>query len=386
MQVNSDRILTTHVGSLPRPLEVLEMMRARAGGQQIDEAELDRRVRVAIDECVRQQVECGIDVVSDGELSKDSFYAYARDRLTGFEPRDAGPRATRPWPKEIRAFNDYYEKYYFARRAEGRVGADLSLVCTGPVSYRGQAQVERDIANLKAAAQSAGAFGAFMPATAPQGLGKNEYYATNEEFVFAIAEAMREEYLAIVNAGLVLQIDDPALTGFYGSEDDSREEQKRFAETYVGAINHALRGIPEEMVRFHTCYGINEGPRVYDTPLRDIVDLMLKINAAVYSFEAANPRHEHVYHVFEEVKLPEGKALMPGIITHTTNVVEHPEVVAERITNFAGVVGRENVLAGSDCGFSSQATYRPDIHPSVIWAKFQALSEGAALASERLWR
>ena len=204
--------------------------------------------------------------------------------------------------------------------------------------------------------------------------------------MFAIAEAMREEYGAIVDAGIVLQVDDPALTSFFSQEGLSPAERRKLAETYVAALNHALRGIPPEMVRFHTCYGINEGPRVYDAPLREIIDTMLRINVSAYSFEAANPRHEHEHHVFEDVKLPEGKVLIPGIISHTTNVVEHPELVADRIVSYARLVGRENVIAGSDCGFSSQATFTPDVHPSVVWAKFQALAEGAKLASQRLWR
>lgn len=384
MRRSSDRIITTHVGSLARPQEVLEMLQQKAAGGPFDAAAFQARVRDAVQECVRKQVEAGIDVVSDGEQGKDSFYAYARERLEGLEARERGPRATRPWPKEIRAFPEYYEEYYFKPRSQGRIGGDLTLVCSGPVRYKGHAAVQRDIANLKAAAQAAGALEAFMPATAPQGLGVNEYYRTEEEYLYAVAEAMREEYLAIVEAGLVLQVDDPALTSFFEG-DEPREEQRRYAETYVEALNHALRGIPQEQVRFHTCYGINEGPRVYDVPLAEIIDLMLRINAGAYSFEFGNPRHAHEWRVFEEVKLPEGKILIPGIITHTTNVVEHPELVAERILQFASVVGRENIIAGSDCGFSSQATFHPDIHPSVVWAKFQALAEGAKLASRRLW-
>jgi 5-methyltetrahydropteroyltriglutamate--homocysteine methyltransferase len=387
MKRSSNRILTTHVGSLARPTDLLDVMKAKsAGAPGLDAAAFNRRVRGAVEACVSHQVKSGIDVVSDGEQGKDSFYAYARERLNGFEARSSGPRATRPWPQEIRAFQEYYDVYYFGRRAEGRVGADLSLVCTAPVAYVGQTALQTDIANLKAAAEAAGATEAFMPATAPQGLGRNEYYKSEEEFHFACAEAMREEYKAIVDAGLVLQVDDPALTSLYNREDLSPAEQRRAAEKYVDAINHALRGISPEMVRVHTCYGINEGPRVHDIPLAKIVDLLLRINAGAYSFEAANPRHEHEWRVWKDVKLPEDKILIPGIISHTTNVVEHPEVVADRICHFADVVGRERVIAGSDCGFSSQATYRPDIHPAVVWAKFEALAEGAKLASQRLWK
>jgi len=384
MKRSTDRILTTHVGSLARPEAVLTSMQARAAGQSVDEAAFARRVSDAVAACVRQQVETGVDVVSDGEQGKDSFYAYARERLGGFEARDRGPKAPRPWSQEIGAFPDYYANY-FKRRSQGRVGVDLALVCTGPVTYRGHAQLQTDIANLKAAAAAAGAIEAFMPATAPQGLGTNEYYKSDQEFMFAIAEAMREEYRAIVDAGLVLQVDDPALTSFFSLEDRSPAERRRLAEQYVEALNHALRGIPSEMVRFHTCYGLNEGPRVHDAPLSDIIGTLLRINVGAYSFEAANPRHEHEYHVFETIKLPPGKAIIPGVISHTTNVVEHPELVAERIVRYAQLVGRENVLAGSDCGFSSQATFTPDVHPTVVWAKFQALGEGARLASQRLW-
>ena len=386
MKRSTERILTTHVGSLARPDDILKLMQARTAGQALDEPAFNRRVRDAVAGCVRQQVDAGIDVVSDGEQGKDSFYAYARERLGGFEAHDGGPQGSRPWSQEIRAFPDYYETYYFGRRSKGRVGADLVLVCTGPVSYKGHAAVQTDIANLKAAATAAGAVDAFMPATAPQGLGANKYYKTDEEFMFAIAEAMREEYRAIVDAGLVLQVDDPALTSFFTQEGRSPEARRTLAEGYVDALNHALRGIPPDMVRFHTCYGINEGPRVHDAPLRDIVETMLRINAGAYSFEGANPRHEHEYHVFEDVKLPEGKVIIPGVISHTTNVVEHPELVAERIVRYAGLVGRERIIAGSDCGFSSQATFRPDVHPTVVWAKFEALAKGAQLASQRLWR
>jgi 5-methyltetrahydropteroyltriglutamate--homocysteine methyltransferase len=384
MRRSSERIITTHVGSLPRPHDLLDMMKARSERQPVDEQAFDRRVESAVVDAVQNQVECGVDVVSDGEQGKDSFYAYAAARLAGFEPRDAGPTASRPWPREINAFPEFYRDYYFGRRSKGRIGADMTLVCTGPVTYQGHAQAQKDIARLKAASQAAGALEAFMPATVPQGLGRNEYYPSEEEYALAIAEAMREEYQAIVDAGMVLQVDDPYLTSFFADE-ASPEEQRRRAEAYVEILNHALRGIPPEMVRFHTCYGINEGPRVHDPPLSLFVELMLRINAGAYFFEAGNPQHDHEYHLFEDVKLPAGKAIIPGVISHTTNVVEHPEVVAERIIRYAERAGRENVIAGSDCGFSSQATYVPDIHPTVIWAKFRSLSQGAELASKRLW-
>jgi 5-methyltetrahydropteroyltriglutamate--homocysteine methyltransferase len=261
-----------------------------------------------------------------------------------------------------------------------------SLVCVGPVSYQGLVSVRTDIENLKTAVQGMQPEEVFMPAIAPRGLGRNEYSPTDEAYIYAIADAMHEEYKAIADAGFILQVDDPALTNLYGQDPSlSFAERHKRAELYVEALNHALVGIPPERVRFHTCYGINEGPRIYDTPLKDIVDLILKVRAGAYSFEAANPRHAHEWHVWEHVKLPDGKALIPGMISHASNIVEHPELIAERLVNYAKLVGRERVIAGSDCGFSSQATFTPEVHPSVVWAKFQAMAEGARLATQQLW-
>jgi 5-methyltetrahydropteroyltriglutamate--homocysteine methyltransferase len=389
MKRSTDRILTTHVGSLARPKDLLEMMSAKLAGEPYDKEAYVNRIRSAVQESVKQQVASGIDVVSDGEQGKDSFFAYMRDRVTGFDARKQvmGASSSRSWSTEVETFREYYEVYYFGHRQKSRVGPDLTLVCTGPVTYTGLAEVQTDIENLKAALKDSPAVEAFMPAYAPRGLGGNEYYKTEEEYVMAVAEAMNTEYRAIVDAGLVLQISDPGLTGFYSRDpSQSLEEQRKGAEIYVEALNHSLRGIPPEMVRFHTCYGINEGPRIFDVPLADYIDVMFKIKAGAFSFEAANPRHEHEYHVFEEVKLPDGAVIIPGIISHTTNVVEHPELIAERIVRYANLVGRENVIAGADCGFSSQATFQPDIHPKVVWVKFESLAEGARLASEKLWR
>jgi 5-methyltetrahydropteroyltriglutamate--homocysteine methyltransferase len=225
-----------------------------------------------------------------------------------------------------------------------------------------------------------------MPAVAPSGAGSNAYYRTDEEYLHAVADAMRVEYSAIVEAGFLVQIDDPFLTDIFSDPSLDASARRKKAEMYVEAVNHGLRGIPADRVRFHTCYGINEGPRIHDAPLGDIIDLILKVDAGAYSFEAANPRHEHEYHMFERVKLPEGKIVIPGVITHASNIVEHPELIAERIGRYARLVGRENVIAGADCGFSSQATYNPEVHPTVVWAKFQAMAEGARLASKQLWR
>jgi 5-methyltetrahydropteroyltriglutamate--homocysteine methyltransferase len=260
------------------------------------------------------------------------------------------------------------------------------MVCVGPITYQGQAAVQTDIDNLKAALQGVQPAEVFMPAIAPRGLGRNEYYPTGEAYVYAVAEAMHEEYRAIVEAGFILQVDDPALTNLYGEITPlSLAERRQRAEMYVAALNHALRGIPREQVRFHTCYGINEGPRIHDIPLQDIVDLMLQVRAGAYSFEAANPRHAHEWRVWESVRLPEGAVLIPGMISHASNIVEHPQLIAERLVTYARLVGREQVLAGSDCGFSSQATFTPEVHPTVVWAKFQAMAEGARLATQQLW-
>jgi 5-methyltetrahydropteroyltriglutamate--homocysteine methyltransferase len=386
MKRSADRILTTHVGSLARPKELLDLMKAKVGGEPYDHDAYDQRVQSAVADIVRRQVESGIDIVTDGEQGKLGFSVYVRDRLTGFEPKGPERAAPRRWAAEVAAFPEYYEQY-FGRAMQGAGIAPRSqLVCTGPVSYRGQEAVRRDIEALKAALDGSSAEEAFLPAAAPSVASANEYYRTDEQYRQAVAEAMRTEYRAIVDAGLILQIDDPWLTDVYG-QDPSLDltERRKLAERYIETLNHALRGIPPERVRFHTCYGINEGPRVHDTPLRDIVDLILNVRAGAYSFEAANPRHEHEYHVWEDVKLPEGKVLIPGVISHASNIVEHPELIAERIARFARLVGRENVIAGSDCGFSSQATYDPEVHPTVVWAKFRAMAEGAKLATAHLW-
>ncbi|MGH7793485.1 MAG: cobalamin-independent methionine synthase II family protein [Candidatus Binatia bacterium] len=386
MKRSTNRILTTHVGSLARPKDLLEMMDAKLCGRPYDREAYSRRVQSAVAGVVKKQVECGVDIVTDGEQGKASFNAYMVERLNGFQAEGSSQDriAARMKLNEARAFPEYYEKY-FAEHMCG-VGPNQQLVCTGPITYKGQETVRADIENLKAALQGQKAEEAFMPAIAP-GFFNNRYYRTEEEFQYALGEALRQEYLAIVDAGFVLQIDDPSLTRLYRSDPSlSIAERRKDAEIYIEALNHALRDIPSEKVRYHTCYGINEGPRIFDIGLRDIVDLMLKVHAEAISFEAANARHEHEWRVWEEVKLPDGRILIPGVITHCSNIVEHPELVAERIGNYAKLVGRENVIAGGDCGFSSQATFRPEVHPSIVWAKFQAMAEGARLASIKLWR
>ena len=359
-------------------------MKAKEHGSPYDAEAYGERVRAAVNEIVRRQIECGIDIPTDGEQGKLGFFAYVRERLEGFE---AKPEARFPrFAAETNAFPEYYAEYMGRAMTGAAIAPLVPLVCTGPVRYRGEAAVQRDIENLKSALAGSSSAEGFLPSVAPSGVGFNEYYKTEAEYFEAVGAAMRHEYLAIVDAGFILQIDDPFLTEIFSRPDMSAAERRKSAELWVEALNQALAGIPADRIRFHTCYGINEGPRVYDAPLADIIEVMLKINASAYSFEAANARHEHEYHVWERVKLPEGKVLIPGVITHASNIVEHPELIAERIVRYAERVGRENVIAGTDCGFSSQATYHPEVHPTVMWAKFQAMAEGARLASALLWR
>jgi 5-methyltetrahydropteroyltriglutamate--homocysteine methyltransferase len=387
MKHSTDRILTTHCGSLARPKELLDLMKAKVNGEPYDEDSHSHWVRSAVADVVKKQVESGIDIVTDGEQGKPGFFAYVRERLTGFEPKAAQPGGWQQWAAEVAAFPEYYEQYFSRRMMGGSIVPRTPMVCTGPISYRGQEAIRKDIENLKDALGVVKAVEAFMPAVAPSGVGANEYYSSDEEYLQAVGEALRTEYLAIVEAGFILQIDDPWLTEVHSQDPSlSLAERRKIAERSIAALNNALRGIPPEKIRFHTCYGINEGPRVHDAPLKEIVDLVLKVNAGAYAFEAANPRHEHEYHVWEAVTLPQDKIIIPGVITHASNIVEHPELIAERITRYAKLVGRENVIAGSDCGFSSQATYNPEVDPKVVWAKFQAMAEGARLATRQLWR
>ncbi len=337
----------------------------------------------AVADCVHKQAETGIDIVCDGEQSKTGFFSYIRERLEGFEAR---PNLRKPFfVAEQQAFPEYYEQYFKQAMMGGTIAPVVPLVCTGPVKYRGQDAIKRDIDNLKSALKDARAHAAFMPAVAPSGVGDNEYYKTEEEFFHAVGQALRVEYQAIVDAGFILQVDDPFLTDIFADPALDQAQRRRRAEIYVESINESLRGIAPEKVRFHTCYGINEGPRIHEAALADVAGSMLKVNAGGYSFEAANPRHEHEYHLWESVKLPAGKVLIPGVITHASNIVEHPELIAERLLRFAKLVGRENVIASADCGFSSQASYTTEVHPTVVWAKFEALRDGARIASERLW-
>ena len=385
IQQNTDRIQTTHIGSLPRPHALLDMMKAKFTGQPFDQKKFDLLLAAAVTDTVRKQVECGIDIVTDGEFSKPGFFTYIQERLEGFEQRPG--QKMKLFAKEVAAFPEYYAEYFKRAMMGGAIVALAPVVCIGPVKYRGEKFVQKDIDNVKRAAAAAGVADhhVFLPATAASGVGLNEYYKTEEDYFHALAAELAKEYRAIVDAGILVQIDDPFLPDIFFDPDLDHAQMKRRAEIYVEATNTALKGIPAEMVRFHTCYGINEGPRLYEAALADIIEYVLKINAGSYSFEAANPRHEHEYHLFERIKIADGKVLCPGMITHASNIVEHPELIAERIVRFAKLVGRENVIAAADCGFSSQALYSTEVHDAVVWEKFKALRKGADFATKQLW-
>jgi len=383
MTRGTERILTTHVGSLPRPRALLDLMKAALAGQPYDRDAYAREIRSAVAEVVRRQAEAGIDIVTDGEQSKSGFFTYVQERLAGFEPRPGMKRTQ--FAAELAAFPEYYEEYFKRAMLGGTIAPIVPIVCTGPASYRGEEALARDIDNLKAAVAGVKHEAVFMPAIAPSGIGANEYYRTDEDFYTAVSDALRTEYQGIVAAGFLVQIDDPRLSDIFADPSLEPAARRRRADIYVEAVNHGLRGIPAEKIRYHTCYGINEGPRIHEAALAEVVGHMLRVNAGAYSFEAANCRHEHEYHLWETVKLPEGKAIIPGVITHASNIVEHPDLIAERLVRFAKLVGRENVIAGADCGFSSQATYHTEVHPTVVWAKFGALAEGARRATRQLW-
>ena len=386
LQQNTDRIQTTHIGSLPRPHVLLDLLKAKHGGQPFDQAKFEAFLADCVAETVRKQVECGIDIVTDGEFSKPGFFTYIQERLEGFESRPN--QKMKLFQQEVAAFPEYYAEYFKQAMMGGAIVGLAPVVCIGSVKYRGEKFVARDIANLKRAAAACGVAGhhVFLPATAASGVGINEYYKSDEDYFHALAAELGKEYRAIVDAGILVQIDDPFLPDIFFEPDLTRQQMRRRAEIYVEATNVALKGVPPERVRFHTCYGINEGPRLYEAALADIIEYVLKIDAGSYSFEAANPRHEHEYHLFETVKIPDGKVLCPGMITHASNIVEHPELIAERIVRFAKLVGRENVIAAADCGFSSQALYRTEVHPTVVWEKFKALRQGADIATKKLWQ
>jgi 5-methyltetrahydropteroyltriglutamate--homocysteine methyltransferase len=393
MKRSTDRILTTHTGSLPRPADLVALLNAKELGEDYEGATYDARVARAISEIVAKQAATGIDAINDGEHSKVNWMAYARARLSGLEEIDSPP-AFRGATRDSLAFPGAYDdmRVMLAARSGALVAKrqvrPRAQLCTGPITYVGQAELAQDIANLKAALNGAKHEEAFMTAISPSNLElyyQNRYYDRQEDYLSALAEAMRVEYLAIVEAGFLLQIDDPRMATHYNRAlDASVEECRNFIALRVEAVNHALRGIPAERVRFHTCYSVNVAPRVHDFELKHFADLMLRINAGAYLIEAANPRHEHEWQVWQEVKLPADKILVPGVVSHCVQLVEHPELVAQRIERFAAVVGRERVIAGTDCGFGTSGA-GDEVHPEVAWAKLAALVEGARIASGRLW-
>jgi 5-methyltetrahydropteroyltriglutamate--homocysteine methyltransferase len=381
MLYSKDRILTTHAGSLPRPPELRELVVARTNGRAYDSATLDRHLTEAVAEVVKQQLACGLDIVNDGELSKFNFTDYVRERIAGYELRpSSGHRRLSIIARDERKFTDYFR----ANARAQSLGPPTIPVCVAPLRYIGHGDLQKDIDNFTAALAGIGPAGAFLPANSPGTIEHwmaNEYYKSDEEFVFAIADAMHEEYRAIVDAGFLLQIDDPDLPdGWNCLPDITLPEYRKYATVRVEALNRALRGIPRDKVRLHVCWGSFHGPHHDDIPLSDIIDLIFRVDAGSYSIEASNPCHEHEWRVFEAVKLPDGATLVPGVVGHCSDFIEHPDLVAERLVRYARLVGRENVLAGTDCGLGTRVG-----HPSICWAKFAAMAEGARRATKMLW-
>ena len=406
MRNSRDRILTTHVGSLPRPDDMIELNRAYAAGEAHDEAALRTRRAAAVAEVVRQQVAAGIDIPNDGEFGKatehrinfGAWWNYIYPRWGGLraggDMMRAQPRRSEPGKVVLTSFSDRRDRQMFAAAyadpesgvstaPRGAGGGMVLPVCVAPITYTGQEIIAADIAHARAALDAAGVSEGFITAIAPGSCGRipNEYYASEEALMFACAEAMRVEYQAIINAGFVLQLDDPALATSWDmiNPEPSVTDYRAFAELRVAALNHALRGLPADRIRYHLCWGSWHGPHVTDIPMRDLVDIVLKVNAQGISFEAGNVRHEHEWKVWRDIKLPDGKLLIPGVVSHATNVIEHPQLVADRLVRFANVAGRENVLASTDCGLGGR------VHPDIAWAKLHTLAEGAALASKQLF-
>ena len=382
MKRSTERILVTHAGTLPRSPELMEINLAKNEGKSYDQVAYSQRLRDAVSDVVRQQVECGVDIVNDGEQAKSNFSRYTRERLSGFVERAADPNYQ---PTSIfgRDAVDFPE--YFNRGGRTSIGHHARLFfCNEPIKYVGHAAVKSDIENFKTALDEVNFEEAFLPAVAPGTMEhwmKNEYYRSDEDYLFAIADAMHEEYRAIVDAGFILQIDDPDLADAWQMQPQlSLAEYRKYAEVRIDALNHGLRDLPVDRIRSHMCWGSYHGPHKYDIPLREIVDTILKVHAGAYSIEASNPCHEHEWRVWQETKLPEGQILIPGIAGHYSDFIEHPQAIADRLVNFAKLVGRENVIAGTDCGIGTRVG-----HPKIAWAKFRAMAEGARLATEQLW-
>jgi 5-methyltetrahydropteroyltriglutamate--homocysteine methyltransferase len=381
MKRSTDRILVTHAGSLARPKDLMEMLLARNEGKEYDKDALAKRTREAVAEVVAKQIECGIDIVNDGELGKSNFSRYTRERLAGFIERPADPnfKPTSIFGRDLAEFPDY-----FNRGGRTSIGHHARVFyCVESLKYVGHDEVNADIANLKAALEGKAVTEAFLPAVAPGTLEhwmKNQYYPTEEAYLFAIAEAMHEEYKAIVDAGFILQIDDPDLADAWQMYPEMTvAEYRKYQEVRIEALNDGLRSLPIERIRFHMCWGSYHGPHKYDIPLKDIVDLILKVRAGAYSIEASNPCHEHEWRVWSEVEFPEDKIFIPGVIGHYSDFIEHPRAIADRLVRYAKIMGRENIVAGTDCGIGSRVG-----HPQIGWAKFQAMAEGARIATQEL--
>ena len=386
MQRSTDRIITTHCGSLARPRPLLEVMREREHGRPYDVERFESLVSEAVDDTIRHQSDVGLDVVNDGEMSKASFFTYVVERLDGYSAEEGESVMPPSWQREVDQFPDFYDRYF--TKYEETVVPLRAMACTGPVSYVGHTQLQRDLDNIRHALEQDGVdvTEVFVPSTSPRGFGVNAYYDSEDEYLEAVAEALREEYLAIVDAGFLLQVDDPWLIEIMtGGPGTDPAENLRTAQRHVEIVNHSLRGIPTESIRLHTCYGLNAGPRVNDLMLADVAPVMLGIRAGGYSFETANPRHAHEWKIWRDLDLPDESVLIPGFLGHATPYVEHPELIADQIQQYASVVGRERVIAGADCGYSSRASFAPEIPDSVVWAKFGTLVEGAERATEVLW-
>ena len=392
MKRSTNRILTTHVGSLIRPPRLLELVRSRESGHAADVQAYEECLQESVAEVVKRQAQAGIDIVNDGEFGKSTSWAlYALKRVSGFEMRPVKPGAN-PFARgaDRERFKEFYAELEGGNDRTWSNVTKQEAVCVAPVKYTGLAELQHDIDNLKAALQGVKVEEAFLPVAAPSSAipdRKNEYYRNEEELVVALAEALRTEYRAIVDTGFLLQVDDARAAVTYDRmvPPASFEDYYKWVSRHVEVLNHALEGIPEDRIRYHVCWGSWPGPHTTDVPLRKIVDLILKVRAGAYLIEAANPRHEHEWSVWKDVKLPDGKILAPGVVSHGTNVVEHPELIAERITRFANLVGRENIIASTDCGFS-QEQFNRRVHPTIMWAKLEAMAEGARIASEELWQ
>jgi 5-methyltetrahydropteroyltriglutamate--homocysteine methyltransferase len=387
MKRSTSRILTSHVGSLIRPESFLAVLRSYQKGET-DQKTYETALLEAVSAVVRRQAEAGIDIVSDGEFGKNiSWSQYALERLSGFERR---PVSLDSNPFARGADRERFKEFYAELDASQGVSSDWESVCTGPIAYTGMPALQRDIADFKAALKGVAVEEAFLPVAAPSSVipdRRNEYYANDDDCLHALAGAMRDEYRAIVDAGFLLQLDDARCAVTYDRmvPPGSFQDYRAWVAKHVEILNHAIEGIPPDRIRYHVCWGSWPGPHSTDVPLKDIVDLILKVNVGAYLIEGANPRHEHEWEVWENVKLPEGRVLIPGVISHATNIVEHPELVAQRITRYARVLGRENIIAGTDCGFA-QGPFHRRVHPSIMWAKLESLAEGARLASKALWR